>query len=1011
MDFDRQLVVRIKAFLNAYDLTDSPTARELYNAYLEASNAAVRRLLECEVLIQKKQKIEAMLVAQREPNLFEMIDQLLFPGSEMLSELADLYDWPQLDAIKPDTLRDVRKAIDEMDDLRPLLTEFRRIARTDLVNDKLHLLREIYRLDQGNPEWRLPLMEVENQYLSRLIAEAQEAIKEQNFDRLNEIHGELHDSKWLATIPSIVLQKIDKLVAEHQLKMDRLRARDILERIGSAYSSFDTVALEDAIVCWNEHCRARNYQPDEKELLQFNEANGYLRSEKKKAEEKRKFQQLLDKVTMLIDENAPLDEVEKNYAAAEAMGQEIPSYIANRTAQYRLDLERERRTGAILKACRIIGTAAVIIVLAVGGSIYAVRHITEKRQTSNLLAAIRSGDAAKARSLLRDIEKKHPKLAGSPGISQARSELAKLEEEEKHRVAELQKLLAELDELLKPNQAAGAVSAADINRKLRSVRELAKSGVEQQQVQERSAAAQELLGKLAEEDEFRFITIVAEIEKLYKQALEEIESGKRSGNFEAANKTVEKIVNLCREAKGLPSLKENLLNEYKEILAAGDNLQTLLAEADKRQLDIISALRQISEAKNLQELEDAQRRLDDLAASSAPELAETSKLMKRDAATLRKISDSQNRRLDNADAAKSGYFADRRRLQEYRKNTTAAKAKLISAFDSLQKNTNGQRQIFIRFKYDDIYLDIYATGKYALVDKELMLTRVDDVQVRIVKERGIYYRVTIDGTEYRNCRLIYPKLSYSERLSPDNIGKSRAAHQLLIGKFFRQLPTIDDDNILAASIEFLQEIYASRDCSPYWKMQLYLRILEAVAPLDLSTDRTLPALLKEMQDLKALDDGSSAPMYNKFLLEKIVLFFNNYDREKLTTAAKANEILLKLRKDTVERNYRFLGTSFSVNGFSLSAIVPEYRGKSGDIWCFDTDGSSCLIVGYYKDTALVFNEKYRDFANGRVLFTTDAGTNMLDEFKKLKNNNCGIDVYRLVWPEFWPLNMRGGEKL
>jgi hypothetical protein len=1011
MDFDRQLVVRIKAFLNAHDLTDSPTARELYDAYLEARNAAARRLLECEVLIQKKQKIEAMLVAQREPDLFETIDLLTFPGSEVLSVLADLYDWRPLDAINPDTLRDVRKAIDEMDDLRPLLTEFRRIARTDLVNDKLHLLREIYRLDQGNPEWRLPLTEVENQYLSRLIAEAQEAIKGQDFERLKEIHDELHGSTWLVTIPSIVMQKIDKLVAEHQLKQDRLRARDILERIGSAYSSFDTVALEDAILCWNEHCRARNYRPDEKELLQFNEANGYLSSEKKKAEEKRKFQQLLDRVTALIDEGAPLDEVEKNCAAAEATGMEIPSHIANRAAQYRLDLERERRTAAILKACRIIGTAAVVIAAAVGISLYTVRHFTEKRQASNLLAAVRSGDIRKARSLLRDIERKYPKLAVTPGISQARAELAKLEEEEKSRVEELQRLLAELDELLKPNQAAGAASTGDISRKLRSARELAKSGVEQQLVQERAAAAQELLGKLTEEDEFRFIAIVAEIEKLYKQALEEVESGRRSGNFDAANRTAERIVKLCREAKGLPSLKESMLAEYKEVLASGDNLQALIAEADKRQLDIISALRQISEAKNLHELEVAQRRLEDLAGSSAPELAETSGCMKRDAAALRKISDCQNNRLDDDDAAKSGYFADRRRLKEYRQSTAAAKAKLISAFDSLQKNTNGQRQIFIRFKHEDMYLDVYAAGKYAMVDQELSLTRVDDVQVRIVRERGFYYRVTIDGTEYRNCRLIYPKLSYTERLSPDVLGKSRAAHQQLIEKFFKLLPTTDDDNILDASIEFLQEIYASRDCSPYWKMQLYLRVLEAVAPLDLSTDGTLPALLKEIQNLKALDDGSSAPMYNKFLLEKIVLFFDNYDKGKLSMAAEADKILLKLRRDTVERSYRFLGTSFSVNGFSISAVVPEFRGKSGDVWCFDADGGGCLIVGYYRDASLVFNEKYRDFANGRVLFTTDAGTNMSEEFKKLKANNCGIDVYRIVWPEFWPLNMRGGERL
>ena len=79
MDSDRQLMIRLKAFLNSTELIDSPTARELYNAYCELNNQAVRRLVECEVLLQKKQKIEAVVLVQQEPNLFDLIDSLCFP--------------------------------------------------------------------------------------------------------------------------------------------------------------------------------------------------------------------------------------------------------------------------------------------------------------------------------------------------------------------------------------------------------------------------------------------------------------------------------------------------------------------------------------------------------------------------------------------------------------------------------------------------------------------------------------------------------------------------------------------------------------------------------------------------------------------------------------------------------------------------------------------------------------------------------------------------------------------
>ena len=55
MDFDQQLIIRIKAFMNSADLTDSPTARELYGAYWKLNREAVERLVACEVLIQRQQ--------------------------------------------------------------------------------------------------------------------------------------------------------------------------------------------------------------------------------------------------------------------------------------------------------------------------------------------------------------------------------------------------------------------------------------------------------------------------------------------------------------------------------------------------------------------------------------------------------------------------------------------------------------------------------------------------------------------------------------------------------------------------------------------------------------------------------------------------------------------------------------------------------------------------------------------------------------------------------------------
>ena len=162
-------------------------------------------------------------------------------------------------------------------------------------------------------------------------------------------------------------------------KEDKLQAMKLLDRVATAYGAFDPVALEDALLCWEEFRKARNYQPSDNEALQIAEAADYLKAEKTKQERQRSFQRKLDSVSMLIDNAAPLEEVERCFAEAEAFDPAIPESIANRVAQYRLDVERERRTAAILKGCRIMGATAIVAVILVGSGILTVQHLTESR--------------------------------------------------------------------------------------------------------------------------------------------------------------------------------------------------------------------------------------------------------------------------------------------------------------------------------------------------------------------------------------------------------------------------------------------------------------------------------------------------------------------------------------------------------------------------------------------------------------------------------------------------------
>lgn len=1013
MDLDQQLQLRIRAFVNASDLTDSPTARELYQAYREMNNTAVRRLLECEVLVQKKQKIEAVLLAQHEPKLFDLVDFLLFPERAVLVELADLYEWPALDELNAEKVELVRGAVAAMDDLRPLLTEFRRIARTDLVEDKLHLLREIYRLDNGNPEWRLPLTEVENQYLSRLIAEAQESIRKQDFGRLKEIHSELHRTPWLVTIPSIVLQKIDKIVAAKQLEQDREQAMKLLDRIATAYGAFDIVALEDAILCWNEHCKTRNYQPNENERLQFDEANEYLNSEKAKIKSRQDFQRKLEQTSALIDEGAPLEEVERCFAEAEAFGREVPENISNRVMQYRIDVERERRTAAVLKVCRIAGVAAVAIVALVGGGILTAQYLIEKQQSSNLFDALSAGDAKKARSLLSDIEKKYPRLAGRPRISRARAEVAKLEEQEARRIEEFKATVAELEKLLNAPEPDEL-----IRTKLAAAKKLARDKLERQQLQELAAAAEEKFSRFAEESEDRFLRLTAALKELNQNALEAIEAGKKNGDFGAAKALVDKAAALCSEIRGIPGVKESLRADNKELLASGETLTALLAAAENYKGELDDVLTRIVQANNLVALEEAFRRFEELDLGSMPEYAKARDVLRSDIAAMRDIADYQDKRLVDIEDGKerSGFFTDLKFLADYGKRRAEAKKQLGEALDSLQKNSNKQRMLAIRLKHNGGFLDIYLLAKEKIkytppgssgdgarnVHHIYEFDRSDGVPVRIL-DPWRYCHLYMNDVNYGRCQVIYPE-KFQELRS------SRARHQVLIEKLFNGLPAVKEEKLLRSGVEYIKEICRDRTCAPYWKMQLTLRILQAIAPLDLTPEKTLPKMLESVEAIKALDDGSGDPLYNKFLAEKVNVFLGSYDFGGLDRAVAANDLLHDLRVRNSKRNYSCLGVRMNINGVKRFSQSAQLRKPSGDVWCFDGSARGCLIVGRIDRNGVFIADKYQDLVDGRLLFVTSAGENMTDELKALENNPCGVEVKNIVWPDFWPANLRGGDK-
>lgn len=1014
MDTEHQLIVRIKSFLNSTELLNSQTAQELYAAYCELNDGTAQRLVECEVLLQKKQKIEAVVLAQQAPNLFDLIDSILFPERKLLLILADLYDWKAPNAILEESVANLKKAVSEMDDLRPLLTEFRRIARTDQVKNKLHLLREIYRIDKDNPEWKLPLIEVENQYVSQLIAEAQSVIQNKDFVRLEQIYEELKNSQWVVTVPTIVLQKVEKIVLQHRAEEVQKTAAVLIDKISAAYGAYDLSALEDAIFCWQEHCKKYQYSPNENENIQFSEAYEYFSSEKERQKKKQEHQGLLDQVLSLINSAAPLPFVEKIFSQAQAFDLEIPAHIINRVTQYRQDIERERRMATFIKAMKITGTVAIIVLILTGGAIWGIQMMIEDSQSKNLHAAIKKGNIPAAQSLLKEIEKKYPKLASRPKITQAKAALNALESKEKERVDEFNRLIAELDELKKqwpPNKS--------LKTKIASLKKIAKTDIEKSRLNEFSDWVDDAFRRRTAEVDEKFLEKIA----LLKQQKDDLLALLKKKDFEQAEKLLSSLEKTHNDITELQDVSKELLTDSGDILKSVDSLRTMVKTQKTMQKEILVAKEKIISSENLTALEVAlqtyEKKID---SKTNPEEDGQIKVSLQDIAYFKAILNSQSGRQTSTPEkfANFSYFAGAKFFKDYENNKSNARKELAAALDSLQKNANRQRLSFVRLQSGSSVLDLYVDSRRISATRtdgryEITLRRIDGTRIVLSQTQSAtrgrygysqrssaYIDVTIGGDDtLKGYKLVYP-----QTFSTSAIRMSQAAHQVLIEKFFRKIHRQNNIDILTQGTEFLKEIRASKTCAPYWKMKLTSRILDSITKIDLSPDKHLSKIKDELQKIQALDNVSGDPLENKFLAEKIEIFFSTHDFSVLEKVLSQNKDIEKFYAVQQQCKLQYLGLALNIDGQLKFAINASLKNASVEVLCFDGESGKCIVVGSYDKNGFLIDKEYQNKIVGRLLFTSSTADFYRKTFADLKENKSGIDLKKITYPDFWPLNLR-----
>lgn len=993
MGTEQQLLIRVKNALKGADLTNNPDLSGLYGEYIAWNNSVAARINECAVLLQKKLKIEAVATAQQEPSLFEQLELLLCADRKLLLQLGELYDWEAPANIDFDVVEQLKSDAVSAGELRPLLAEFRRIARTDMVREKLALLREISRMDKDNQEWLTPLQEVENKHLSQLISAAQQCIIDKNYEQLEKIHDELQNSPWVVSVPAIVVEKVAKVISGYRESRRKQQAAGLLERINAAYGAFDSKELEIVLEEFQQFCGKSGYTPDETELIQLREAENYLNSELEHREQVAKAKNLVEEITRQFDASAPLEEIERNYIALQATGENIPDYIANRVLQYRQDTERDIRIKSVLRGCKIIGISAVIILILLSGGFWATQMYIEHKQYNLLMAEITKGDVDTASSILAGIESKYPRLAKRAKISSARAKLDHLLQEDSKRAADVRKLFAEIDELRKKE-----IPDPMIKSKLKSIEALARRESEKTRCKELAGEFDQAWAKYQRQLELN----ISDLSEKIRNSRNRVIAWIKKGDFGAAEAELKIFDGLVAKLNALPYLEPHMLAGYEKLLNSGIEMRRMLHSSSTAAGNIATASEKVQRAVNFNALNDAVKEIKGKLSADTPEPVRAKfERLNSDVDTFNAIVAHQKMILGTQERNKQKclFFRDIAQYQEFSRKFAEVQKNMVNSMNRIVDSVNMVPSSVFQVKLPQGgYMEIYFKSKSLKRTgwDELKMERIDgkSVVIRRQSANSHNYVLKIGSDEYFGCRLTYPHVTdISNDKAVNDFKDARAWYLDLIDEVSDTFATAAPENIVITALQSIQKVCHDEKCAPFWKMYLSLQIMKNLDEAKVIDDIKLNEMHKAFAELYKNDDADW--FFDKNQLRVIQKVINNFDWQYL-------EIIKNNFRENMELLNRIAAREFDCIGIRFNGrdqVFDQYKARSGEVWCLDENGENCYLVGVLQNGKIIWSKK--DVAENRLLLTVSGSSTR--ELQQIMD-----DKAMAIRPVFWPRNIKGG---
>lgn len=420
---------------------------DLAGRHEEFVKAVSKRLSGVEKLLHKGLRSEAIELAEREPNLNDLVTALDFSEFDAWNELLARFEMQPVQALPADLAAELNDAYSASGSVDKLLQRFRTLslARAPL-HQRIDVLRRLAVHDADNVVWKQDLELFEKHRLSEVKRELDVAIQRSDVNHVATLDEELSSNDWhVAVSPAIVKQARD---AHRKLRQSSARhdLEAVSHALSDAYADFDVRQARQLRQRFLALASVADLAKSDSLYDVVGPALDWLQEEDQRESHDSESRSARTALEVALDRRSTTEELEQLYHQATRHGQPLPKILEDRLADrletLRVTASRKRKAivATVTSTSLLLIAAVGLIIRQVGIKKAITTHSTQI--TALLQDAGTTGVIQPVADYLKRLETEQPDLAAAPELVGLKQQFEVLQTSEAGRLRQLRELVA-----------------------------------------------------------------------------------------------------------------------------------------------------------------------------------------------------------------------------------------------------------------------------------------------------------------------------------------------------------------------------------------------------------------------------------------------------------------------------------------------------------------------------------------------------------------------------------------